>query len=254
MSKHIEFKPIESIGSAVGIVNSFGIQLQIGSDFEEFRRISEIQPLKPHVNPAFNPDYCDLANGDAFWMIGFTAAGEIVQTQAMKLIDVRESTLEKHLETNFHDFRSHGYDFDMDRSYWCLSNNAANITGRISYHGELWIKGGPNGFRGGCLATILTRLMLITGMQIWSPDYMIGLQSPMTSCRGLACREGYMQVEQRSMVWQEKNDNPPQEDWLVWMSREEAEFNLRLPPQMFYDLFESSRRPKEEGQIALKTA
>ena len=85
--------------------------------------------------------------------------------------------------------------------------------------------------------------MLLKAYLKYLPDYMMGLQAPMTTFRGLASREGYMRSEQRSIVWALKDADAEQEDWLVWMNREEAEFNLRIPPRFFYELLE--QRPQD---------
>ncbi len=220
------------------IAKSLGLDLHVGSDFDEFRAISKEHPLKPYVNPAFDPDFVDISPLTGLWLIGTNANGEIVHTQAIKLLELTNANLAEHFRSNLTDYRTHGYDFDVDRSCCFLSPAASRISGRVSYHGELWLKGGSDGYRGGCLATILTRLMKALCLQRWSPDFMIGLQSPVTSCRGLAAREGYVHLEQRSIVWQLRDCADAMEDWLVWMSREEAAFNLRVPPEFFYNLFE----------------
>ncbi|MEM7290248.1 MAG: hypothetical protein AAF412_07780 [Pseudomonadota bacterium] len=105
------------------------------------------------------------------------------------------------------------------------------------------MKPGRGGYRSGSLVVLLTRLLLMKAMLRWSPDYMIGLQSPITSCRGLGIREGYMRTEQRTIVWYEQNGDCI-EDWMVWMSGEDARFNLRLPCGIFYSLFKRNTEPE----------
>lgn len=233
----------KQLSKVIAMVKSLGVVIRIGSDFTEFREISERQPLKNFVNPAFNPDHCDISATNGMWITGHNNTGEIVHTQAIKLLDLSESTLDQHFQQNLADYGSHGYDLDVENSQWFLTNAASNIQGQVTYHGELWLKGGPDGVRGGCLATLLTRLMLLMGLRRWSPDFMIGLQAPLTSCRGLAVREGYMRMEQRSILWKQFDDEEILEDWLVWMSREEAEFNLRIPQDVFYEMFEKKAAP-----------
>lgn len=248
------FSPIQYIDTFTDIAASLGMHLQRGTDFQEFRALSTKQPLKPHVNPAFDPDCTDISSKNGFWVIGHDETGELVHSQAIKLLDLSNGNLGEHFDDHLEDFRSYGYNFDFKNCRSYLTSAASQISGRVSYHGELWIKGGPNGFRGGCLATILTRLMMTMSLHSWSPDYMIGLQSPMTSCRGLAVREGYMHTEQRSIVWPRSDSPEALEDWLVWMSRDEAKFNLRVRPETFYEMFEdstnTSRARKRRQKIA----
>lgn len=237
---------IYHIRDCIDLAASLGLTLSVGSDFSQFIRFSDNQPLRHPVNPAFNPQHCDLGPANAFWLIGKSRDRELVLTQAIKLLPLGEKSLGRYMADDAWEFRTHGYNLDAERTEVCLTPDAARLSGRITYHGELWLKGGKDGIRGGCLATIVTRLMIMLALVRWNPDGMIGLQSPTTSCRGLAVREGYLRTEQRSIVWYQKGSNIPMEDWLVWMTREEAMFNLRLPPRYFFELFETVRKPEYE--------
>ncbi len=219
-----------------------GIRLQYGHDFAWFRDTLKHQPLRHPINPAFDPDRCRLPDKSGLWIIGYDRNDNIVHTQAIKLLQLEGGTLEQHFQRRLWDFRSHGYDFDRQRCHWLLTPQARNISGTVTYHGELWLKGGPDGYRGGSLVVLLTRLMLLKALLRFSPDFMIGLQAPMTTFRGLSVREGYLRAEQRTIVWALRNSSHFEEDWLVWMSREEAEFNLRIPPSFFYEMFEQHQQ------------
>lgn len=234
-----EFRNLrEQIHSIARIMFDSGVGLMIGRDLGEFKRYAEQQPDKGHLHPAFDIDEPGNRDMEGLWIIGRRRNGEIVHTQAIKLIDLGDRSFGEYLKRNVSEYRSHGYDFDLDRTDIFLTDAAARMSGRITYHGELWLKGGPDGIRGGSNVILLTRLMLLVAMQVWAPDYMFGLQSPMTACRGLSTREGYSRCEQQSIVWYPSDGSSPEEDWLVWMSAEDASFNLRLPPEFFVSLFE----------------
>ena len=240
---------LHQIQEYVDIIRSNGLNLATGSDFSYFTSIPKIQPARHNINPAFDPAFADLNDRNALWMIIQNAENEIVGTQAMKILPVKEGTLGEYLENNVWDFRTYGYDLDQNKTECHLTSEASNMSGVIAYHGELWLDGGQNGLRGGSMAVMLTRLMILVGMLKWAPDFYIGLQSPMTSCRGLAVREGYMHTEQRSILWYQKKSETPMEDWLVWMNKEEAEFNLRLPASFFHALLEKQSTSRKEGQL-----
>ena len=230
---------------------SFGISVEYGNDFSFFCSIPKRQPQRHYINPIFDPRYSDLKPNNAFWMICRDANREIIHTQAIKLLEMENDRLNEYFLKNIWDLRPRGYHYDPTKTTWHLTPSSAQISGSVTYHGELWMKGGPNGFRGGCLTILLTRLMLLQALRRWLPDFMFGFQSPLTSCRGLAVREGYMRIEQRSILWYQYNCDDPMEDWLVWMNREEALSNLRLPAYFFYDLLEKPRIEKEKAkQIA----
>lgn len=224
---------------------SLGIKLSYGNNFSWFRNIPEIQPLRHPVNPAFDPNCCDIHGENGFWMVGYDASGEIVHTQAIKRVNMGCDTLEQHLDKQMWDFRTAGFDFDREKSHFFLTDGAKAISGTVTYHGELWLKGGAEGFRGGSLTVLLSRLILLECYLRYEPDYMIGFQSPRSFFRGLGLRLGYLRSEQRSLMWVHKDPlKKIEEDYFVWMSRAEAEFNLRLPPSFYYEMFEQAHEPK----------
>lgn len=235
------FKHIEDLYDIIGML---GLSLRFGCDFDEFKNLLVDVTERHHINPAFDTEFCKLDASNAFWMIGYNSEGEIVHTQAMKLLDLEGKKLSRHFKKCIADYRSHGLNLDVDKTEVHLSNEAGKIAGDVTYHGEVWVKAGRGGYRGGSLIVLLTRLMLLKALIRWSPDYFIGLQSPLTTCRGLGVREGYMRMEQRTLVWHPKNDDTPIEDWMVWMKNDEAEFNLRLPPSYIYDTFKKTTDPE----------
>ena len=226
------------IPSYIQLIAELGIQVSAGTDFAEFKEICRDLPEKGNVGPAFDPDQPQPEKLNGFWFVGRRLDGEVVHTQAIKLISLSDTSLQKFLQQHSANLRVGGIDIDVPRSPWTLTPAAQGINGPVTYHGELWLKGGPKGLRGGSAATLLTRLMLITALLKWSPDYMMGIQAASTSCRGLATREGYMRTEQGSVFWAPADGSAPIEGWLVWMSRVEAEFNLRLPPRSFFEMLE----------------
>lgn len=238
MSDEHKLKFLRYVADLEDYVRRTGLRLTYGQDFSAFRDKLKGQPLRHPINPAFDPECCHLPDGDGFWIIGHDRKGEIAHSQAIKLLQLDGGTFEQHLNRRLWDFRTAGYRFDRQKCHWLLTPEARNIAGTVTYHGELWLKGGPDGFRGGSLVILLTRLMLLKAYLKFDPDFMTGLQSPMSSCRGLGVREGYLRSEQRTIVWALEGSDAFEEDWLVWMSREEAEFNLRLPPSFFYETFE----------------
>lgn len=232
------------INKLTEITSHLGIHLEYGSDFTKLWTSPRRQPDRHPVNPGFNPNFCDLNPQNAFWVMGFSPEGDLVHTQAIKLLDNQEGSLADHFEQNIWEFRTHGYNLDPKKTRYSLSPEAEQIRGRVTYHGEVWMKAGRGGYRGGSLIVLLTRLFLMKALLKWSPDYMIGLQSPLTSCRGLGIKEGYMRTEQRTILWYEKEVQEPMEDWMVWMSGEDARYNLRLQPELFYSMFKKNTEPE----------
>ncbi|MEM9278920.1 MAG: hypothetical protein AAGA76_10120 [Pseudomonadota bacterium] len=242
---------LHQIEEYIRIIRSQNLTIATGSDFSYFKSIPKLQKARHNVNPAFDPKHSDLNERNSLWTLLLSSENEILGTQAMQILPLQNLSLGDYLRENVWFFRTYGYDFDQDKTRWQLSNEATKIHGAVAYHGELWLKGGENGLRGGSMAILLTRLMILLGMLKWSPDFFIGLQSPLTSCRGLAVREGYMRTEQRTISWYQKKSDIPMEDWMVWMTKEEAEFNLRLPAEFFHAMFNKAGMTEEHiTQIA----
>ncbi len=230
----------------VQLLFSRGIRLEFGSDFSQFKELSGSVVEKGEIHPAFDPDEDLIEPLKGLWIIGRNNKEQIVHTQAIKLLDLGEREFGSYLLDHLSDFRFGGWDLDFAQSQIHLTRAASEMTGQLTYHGELWLKGGPDGIRGGAEAALLTRLLLMIVQVKWSPDFMIGFQSPQVCCRGLSLKEGYARNEQRSLLWHRKDGGEPLEDWLVWMSREEALFNLRIPPTDIQALLDKPVRPKPQ--------
>ena len=224
------------------LIKQLGMKLQTGSDFEVFNFLVSDSERDAPLDPIFRSIDSDI---EGIWLIGRNHKDEVIQTQAMRLLKMDGTTLEGFMTTRLEELRPGGQRVDIYNTSWRLSKAARKICGRVFYHGGLWIR---KDFRGGSLACLLTRYMIAKTILEHKTDYLIGLQSPFTSCRGLSAREGYMHLEQRCIQWKFMNHENLFEDWLVWMSCEDAEFNLTIPPDEFFSLFE------KQPQTALKSA
>lgn len=222
------------------LIARLGVTLQVGSDFEIFKFFVGDSDRETPLDPIFSPVASDINEVKGIWLLGRNEAGDVVQTQAMRMLDLGAGTFAGFLENKISDIRPHGYDVDIAKTRWRLSQQATQISGDVCYHGGLWIRGD---FRGGSLACLVTRYLMAKTILKLNPDYLVGLQAPFTACKGLSAREGYMRLEQRSILWQLKNREGTFEDWLVWMSREEAEFSLAVPPSEFFSMFEKQASP-----------
>lgn len=249
MTAHQSISIFRQISEFRKLIADQEFDVQFGSDFSFFSEIPNIQPFRHPVSTTFNPEYSDLDEKNSIWMIGKDTTGEIVFTQAIRLLDLEGNDLEWYFSKKLDELRVPGFNHDPDRICWRLTEDAARIAGNVAYHGELWLKGGPMGIRGGSMATLITRLMILVAIVRLHPDFFFGLQAPLVSCKGLGAREGYMRQEQRTIVWHERETGKRHEDWLVWMSRKEAEFNLAVPADYMHEMFPDSKRPDQAGQL-----
>ena len=239
---HDVFAGSRFISSITELVRAQGITLETGSDFREWREILKGQPERNALAPKFDPERNDLNEATAFWIMGRDPQGEIVHTQAARTIDLGGHSLANYLQASFCEFTPAGYEIDKARSLYRSAPGSRAITGNVCYHGELWLKGGPGGYRGHGLTAALPRLALALAHMAWSPDYMFGLVHPMAACRGLAAREGYMHLEPGGILWQRKDRDEIYDEWMVWMSHSDLEYLLRFPPIQLYEQLEAKNK------------
>ncbi|MEL6505155.1 MAG: hypothetical protein AAFO61_01400 [Pseudomonadota bacterium] len=213
------------------ILREDGIQIRWGNDFANFKRLVARCPERHAPAPGFDPDHARGQNLDGIWLAAYNGSGTLIHTQAARR-EVITPNFSHHLSHEGECYEPSYWRFDSERSATAMTPAAAAITGDAIYHGENWVKGNPNGYRGGHFIYLFCRLMLARILQTWDAAHIYGFVTPETASRGLAQRVGYMRCEQGTLTFEQDNA-PDVELWLVWMTREEALFNLRLEPAYF---------------------
>jgi hypothetical protein len=245
MSASILYQNVQYIRSIEQIAEQHGITIEVSSDFDDFRKIRAAQPKRPPVSPVFDSHVCELDGRNGFWIKGTNASGELVHVQAVRLQDLGSASLADYLYRRRAVFAPPGVEVNLESSEFSASPATHSITGKVCYHGELWLKGGPNGYRGHGLTCALPRLALSLAYMTWSPDFMFGLVHPLAACKGLAAREGYMHLEPGGVLWQRPNAAGVYEEWLVWMSRNDLQHLLRFAPSDLYEQLEAKNNTGE---------
>ncbi len=236
----------EYIAGTEKVVSELGITIEVGSDFEFFCSIPKQQPERHDVSPIFDPSECAVSASNGFWLIGRNISGEIVLTQAIKLVPVGDAGFLSHLSENLADYRPKGDRLDIARSQVHLTDRAGRLSGDLCYYGELWIK---RSYRGSCLTAVMPRLMFAIAIAKWSPNVVFGVMEPLAACKGLAAREGFMHLEQGGLHWWDRVSSETMEEWLVWTTKDDFIFNMRVSPEMLSKLY-PSRIAKEPAKVA----
>lgn len=102
------------------------------------------------------------------------------------------------------------------------------MTGRVVYHGEMWIKDTDGKYRGKGLIDILARFAFLSASLNWSPDYMFGFMPRGIARRGLAEREGYMHSDPFALSWKLEGRNQPIVGNLVWMALDDIRYVIHV--------------------------
>ncbi|NIA68667.1 hypothetical protein HBA54_08690 [Pelagibius litoralis] len=238
------FSEIQFIGAINEIAERNAIRIEVSSDFDAFRNLRRKQTERPPLSPIFDPAVSDLGSKNAFWIKGSNSKGEVIHTQSVRLNDLTGCSLAEHLHQRRAAYAPPGITVDIDQSSFGSAPASQIITGDVCYHGELWLKGGNNGLRGGGLTSTLPRLALALALLEWSPDYIFGLVHPLAACKGLAAREGYMHLAPGGILWQQQDSTEVFEEWLVWMSREDIQHVMRFSPLSLYEKLEKKGKAR----------
>lgn len=236
------YQQFQYINNIDDIAERHGLKIEVSADFEAFRELRMSQPKRTPISPIFDCRTSALNAANGFWIKGTSEDGELVHLQAVRLEDMTGLTLAEHLYKHSDIYAPPGVEVDLEQSEYNATSASHQITGRVCYHGELWLKGGPGGYRGHGLTAALPRLALALAHMAWSPDYMFGLVHPMAACKGLPAREGYMHLEPGGILWQRKDSEEIYDEWLVWMSHNDLRHLLRFPPLQLYEQLEAKSK------------
>lgn len=205
-----------------------GIRLEQVYDFHRIEDEANSINGRTPVTPAFSRENIDLSPATAFWICGYNDRGSLVHTQAVRLDDIRNMTLEGYWRQQIHRLWVTPAP-DKGRLGPNLAMAAQHITGRVAYHGELWIS--PE-YRNMEIAPMLCRLGMCHTYLQFDPDFMYGFVVKENVLRGFASRTGYPHQEADALNW-EKAPHDYQHEWLVWASRNDLANLVNKPDAAF---------------------
>jgi hypothetical protein len=192
------------------------------SDFLAFEKIIRGTEDK-YLMEDFSPRFFDLHGATAFWIGAFDAHGNIVSVQAAKIEDLQDRTLADHWQQQqrrmFVDPNPQAR-FGTDHA-----PDAYFMSGKIVYHGNLWLR---RDIRGKGLAEPLTQLGFLVSLLKWSPDYLYGLMAEKAAEKGFGVRVGYRRFVPRGTHWEIPPGHIRPDDWLVYSTRADLHGLARL--------------------------
>jgi|TARA_R110002012_G_scaffold49936_9_gene129334 hypothetical protein len=217
------------IASSTSLLQQAGITLTVGYDFDIYKEI--IAAARPgHVlGMPFDPTLHEMTKENAFWIVGHNDKGDIMHTQAMRMLDLKGNTLAEHLRRSFIEFPPPGVDIDLQRSRYRAGPGAQRISGQVCYHGEFWVGTTPREFRNAGLSSVLGRYAFWQAIQHWNPDYIIAFMQNSVVFKGFPARHGYMHTEPGTLRWFLSGHDTPVEGFMSYMSSEDLRFILEMP-------------------------
>ncbi|WP_282604628.1 hypothetical protein [Pelagibius sp. Alg239-R121] len=198
---------------------SRGIRLAIKNDFDELRDLCKRLPGKPVPFAPFNPDYTDVGPHNAFWIEGRNGGGDVVHVQAVRCDDLSDTTLANQIHSLLEPYATQEVLETTEDLDFCQSPTARTISGKVCYHGEIWLRGGSNGYRGTGLSGILPRLILALSLAKWAPDFIWGFGHAWLVERGIPQKYGYHNIEPRGAYMETSKLSRPINSWIMWLSQ-----------------------------------
>ncbi|MCO5966616.1 hypothetical protein [Sinorhizobium meliloti] len=195
-----------------------GLEISMGDDFEEYVGITSRLPGKSPTTPNFHPDCSELSPGSAFWIIGRDRSGKVAHVQALRLVDLANTNLAEHLVSLRACFADPDRKAGPGSSSSCYAPTAHHITGLVAYHGDIWLR---KDFRGCGLSDFIGRIAFGLACAKWSPDFIYALVADWSIQKGVVDRYGYLHREPHGSVLRLPDYGIDDDEWLVWLKREE---------------------------------
>ena len=160
MSPEVLFGTIMNVSGIIRDLDDAGMRIEIGTDFSVYRRHRLAQTDRNGPYPMFDVacSFIDASNG--FWICGFNPEGELIHTQAARLLDLTGTTLRRHLDDHRHKYITPDTTPDPDLTYYSGPECLTSITGKVCYQGEFWLPGrGLGGPRSLGMTALLSRIL-----------------------------------------------------------------------------------------------
>ncbi|NBN78095.1 hypothetical protein GWI72_07430 [Microvirga tunisiensis] len=203
-----------ALGRLADALADAGLTLAESADFAAFAAAAEASEDR-YLMEDFSPKFFDLHADTGFWIAARDADGQVASLQAAKIETLRDRSLAALWQQQ------------QRRIFVDPANGAARLgeahavdafalTGRIVYHGNLWLR---KDLRGRGLAEKLTQTGFLVALLKWQPDWLYGLMAEANALKGFGLRVGYRRFAPRGTHWLGAPAHIRPDDWLVWSSR-----------------------------------
>lgn len=218
---------IDSINAAL---RARGVFTHSGYDFRELQNHIRERSTRHNLLRQFDPDG-DLPKAEkAFWLCGYDADGDLLYTQAVQLLDLRNSSVSEFIAANQHYYLPASPSVDKSSVRTVPGPKASRLTGWIVYHGEMWLHAS---LRDRGVANLVVRLGVLRATTEWDPDAIFGLMNWSLACSGFNNRIGYTHCEPMAVVWDRRAKKKEHQVWTVYVEREDVQFMLEMPTVAF---------------------
>ncbi|MFL4471223.1 hypothetical protein ACERZ8_15535 [Tateyamaria armeniaca] len=211
------FELVTQFSGILRDLENMGIRIKVGDDFLEYRTHRNQQADRGPIYPMFDvsQSYVDHSNG--FWICGFGPDGEVMHTQAMRLLDLTDMSLATHLQLHRHKYITPDSTPDPDQTFFTGPEALKTITGKVGYQGDFWLRAkGLAGPRSQGATALLSHLLLEMTVIAFDPAFVFAFVPKQLAAKGAHLRYGYTHCE--AGRWIGPDQQITDEDHLIWMS------------------------------------
>jgi hypothetical protein len=212
---------VRAISEIRAQIEEIGLTVHYSSDFEELVEIRR-QTRGDRVSPMFDPAICQLDADRAFWLGAFKD-DELVSMQAFRLDTVYPNLAEWALGW-FAGLYIKRNEIILPAALDPPAHSRTrNLSGRLVYHGEMWI---DKAIKKRQVFNLLPRLGLLISHIKWQPDAVWALTGNMFATHGFITRMGYSTQESSFLRWLPRWEPEGADDreWVIIADRSNLEF------------------------------
>lgn len=226
----IDFRTEDLCEAAVlGILDSLGVSITIGTDFREFEQYVTEARLDHPLGDPFKPTLPDLTPDKACWIVGRDRDGKVMHLHAIRVLPTGGRSVAEYFRDNFLNFSPPELEIDPGRSRYRACPAAKRMTGTVVYAGEFWVGMPPSHYRGVDLIGCLVQYAMILSLRKFQAQHFIGFVAKPQAIKGLALRFGFMHVDPFALRWYAVDKTDPLEGVMIYMSDEDMRYIMDIP-------------------------
>ncbi|MEL6363046.1 MAG: hypothetical protein AAFR21_18420 [Pseudomonadota bacterium] len=230
MSPRRQFQLLEHLSGVLRDLAEAGVRVEIGDDFTKYHAYRTQQHDRAPSYPMFDISSSYIDHNNGFWVCGFQPNGDLVHTQAVRLLDLSDISLATHLDIHRRKYITPDTTPDPDRTFYSGPKALQTITGRVCYHGDFWLYGrGLGGPRSQGATALLSRVLLEIMFAAWNPAFVFAFVPKKLAMKGAHLRYGYVHCEPGR--WLGPDQQITDEDYLIWMDANDLANALSYAPQ-----------------------
>ena len=197
-----------------------GFNITISNDFHALAE-ARTGARGGKVAPFFDPGVNTGLHERAFWMTAERESGKPCFLQAFRIDFVQPNLADWAPGWHLGLYLRRGELVVPKAALPPANSITQRVSGRVVYHGELWIS--PKE-RGHGLLEIMPRLGMFLAMIKWQPDAMWGIVGRSMATRGHVTRIGYRHIERGLLQWDFLPDGGEEFEWIALAERSDLEY------------------------------